>query len=104
MDDDENGGLFGIELDSEDESQVKEKDKVPRDFQSEEDFQNQRKDYKPKIEVGDVSFTTHSSFVVVLELTGAISALQKFGKSTNTQPHQTTKSNNSPCYRRAVFL
>jgi hypothetical protein len=49
---DENGGLFNIEVSSEDE--VDESGKVPRDFQSEEDFQRQRAQYKPKVEVGEV--------------------------------------------------
>jgi hypothetical protein len=56
MDVDESGGLFGIELGSEDESQVKDKDKVPRDFQSEKNFQIQRNEYKPRIEIGNVSY------------------------------------------------
>ena len=49
---DENGGLFNIEVNSEDE--VDESERVPRDFQSEEDFQRQRAAYKPKVEVGEV--------------------------------------------------
>jgi hypothetical protein len=49
---DENGGLFNIEVSSEEE--VDESGKVPRDFQSEEDFQRQRAQYKPKVEVGEV--------------------------------------------------
>jgi len=53
MDDDENGGLFNIEVSSEEEDL---EEKVPRDFQSEEDFQRVRAEYKPKIEVGEVSF------------------------------------------------
>ena len=54
MDDDENGGLFNIEVSSEEEDL---EEKVPRDFQSEEDFQRVRAEYKPKIEVGEVSFS-----------------------------------------------
>jgi hypothetical protein len=50
---DENGGLFNIEVSSEDEAET-EPEKVPRDFQSEEDFQRQRAAWKPKIEVGEV--------------------------------------------------
>lgn len=51
MDDDENG-LFNISL-SDDEEKV---EKVPRDFQSEEDFQKQRAEWTPTIETGQVSF------------------------------------------------
>jgi hypothetical protein len=50
---DDDGGLFNIEVSSEEES-VNENEKVPRDFQSEEDFQRQRAEWKPKIEVGEV--------------------------------------------------
>jgi hypothetical protein len=51
---DESGGLFNIEASS-DES-VDESEKVPRDFQSDEDFQKQRREWKAKNEVGEVSF------------------------------------------------
>jgi len=44
---DEDGGLFNIEVSSENE-------KVPRDFQSEEDFQRQRREWKVKVEKGEV--------------------------------------------------
>lgn len=51
--DDENG-LFSIEI-SEDESNKEAKEKtVPRDFQSEEDFERQRSEWKPKRENGEV--------------------------------------------------
>jgi hypothetical protein len=50
---DDDGGLFNIEVSSEDEA-GDEIEKVPRDFQSEEDFQRQRAGWKPKIEVGEV--------------------------------------------------
>jgi hypothetical protein len=50
---DEDGGLFNIEISSEDEAE-NESEKVPRDFQSEKDFQRQRAQWKPKIEVGEV--------------------------------------------------
>lgn len=52
--DDDDGGLFNIDVDD-CEISVKEEAKVPRDFQSEEDFQKQRKQWKPKVEVGEVS-------------------------------------------------
>lgn len=55
---DELGGLFNIDVDL-DDSDVAVKEevvKVPRDFQSEEDFQKQRREWKPKIEVGEVSW------------------------------------------------
>ncbi|KAL2073610.1 hypothetical protein VTL71DRAFT_10936 [Oculimacula yallundae] len=52
---DENGGLFNIEFDSEDERAAAEKEKkVPRDFQSEEDFQKVAREWKPKVESGDI--------------------------------------------------
>ena len=56
---DEDGGLFNIEVSSEDEA-VKE-EKVSRDFQSEDDFQRQKAEWKPKIEVGEVKFFICSS-------------------------------------------
>lgn len=46
-------GLFNIEVSSEDEAK-NESEKVSRDFQSVEDFQRQRAEWKPKIEVGEV--------------------------------------------------
>jgi len=49
---DENGGLFNIEVSSADESANEEK--VPRDFQSEEDYQRQRTTWRPKVETGEV--------------------------------------------------
>ncbi|CZT13021.1 uncharacterized protein RCO7_04273 [Rhynchosporium graminicola] len=52
---DDNGGLFNIEVNSEDERAADEREKkVPRDFQSEEDFQKQLKEWKPKVETGDL--------------------------------------------------
>jgi len=50
---DDDGGLFNIELSSSDES-VDVKEKAPRDFQSEDDFERQRKEWKPKIEAGEL--------------------------------------------------
>lgn len=50
---DEDGGLFNIEVSSDDEG-VNESEKVPRDFQSEEGFQRQRAEWKPKIEIGEL--------------------------------------------------
>jgi hypothetical protein len=50
---DESGGLFNIEVSS-DES-ASDSEKVARDFQSEEDFQKHRKEWKVKNEVGEVS-------------------------------------------------
>lgn len=50
--DDEDGGLFNIEVSS-DES-VNEPEKVPRDFQSEEDYQRQRREWKVTVEEGEV--------------------------------------------------
>jgi hypothetical protein len=45
-------GFLNIEISS-DES-VDETTKVPRDFQSEENFQKHRREWKPKNEVGEV--------------------------------------------------
>jgi len=50
---DEDGGLFSIELSTGDEG-PEEEEKIPRDFQPEEDFQRQRAEWKPKIEVGAI--------------------------------------------------
>ncbi|KAH7356634.1 hypothetical protein BKA65DRAFT_495105 [Rhexocercosporidium sp. MPI-PUGE-AT-0058] len=53
--DDENGGLFNIEFDSEDEKAAAEQEKkVPRDYQSEEDFQRQAREWRPKVERGEI--------------------------------------------------
>jgi hypothetical protein len=49
----DDSGLFNIEVSSGDEA-GNESEKVPRDFQSEEDFQRQRAEWKPKVEVGEV--------------------------------------------------
>jgi hypothetical protein len=46
-------GFFNIEISS-DES-IGEAKKIPRDFQSEDDFQKARQEWKPKNEVGEVS-------------------------------------------------
>ena len=55
---DESGGLFNIEVDEESGKDVDEteKVKVPRDFQSEEDFERQKREWRPKCEVGEVCF------------------------------------------------
>lgn len=50
---DESGGLFNIEAGS--GESVDESEKVSRGFQSEEDFQKQRREWKAKNEVGEVS-------------------------------------------------
>jgi hypothetical protein len=64
--DDEDGGLFNIEVSSEDEAE-NESEKVPRDFQSEEDFQRQRAEWKPKIELGEVRKPSVLYFLLPLE-------------------------------------
>lgn len=65
--DDEDGGLFNIDVSS-DES-TKESDKLPRDFQSEEDFQRQRAEWKPRIEVGEVCPATfHCDVRLIFEI------------------------------------
>ena len=53
---DQFGGLFSIDIDS--DACVQEYEKVPRDFQSEEDFLQQRKAWTPKNEVGEVGLWT----------------------------------------------
>ncbi|TVY55610.1 hypothetical protein LCER1_G003212 [Lachnellula cervina] len=56
-DDDEDGGLFNIQVSSADESANESvKVQVPRDFQSEEDFQRQRAAWRPNIESGEVLY------------------------------------------------
>ncbi|KAH8786102.1 hypothetical protein BGZ57DRAFT_788830 [Hyaloscypha finlandica] len=50
---DDDGGLFNIEVSSGNEA-GNESEKVPRDFQSEEDFQRQRAEWKPKVEAGEL--------------------------------------------------
>lgn len=55
----DDGGLFGISLDSSDESSTETQEsekKLPRDFQSEEDFQTVKTTYRPKVEIGEVCF------------------------------------------------
>lgn len=54
MDDDEDGGLFNIQISSSDES-ADEAPKAPRDFQSEKDFQQQKAAWRPKMEPGEVN-------------------------------------------------
>lgn len=57
---DESGGLFNIEVGSDEEREaIAREEKVPRDFQSEEDFQQVVKTWRPKVEVGEVSFYLH---------------------------------------------
>ncbi|KAI6714334.1 hypothetical protein JHW43_003148 [Diplocarpon mali] len=60
-DEDENGGLFNMDLalsdpeaDNENGQGREAEKKVPRDFQSEEDFQSQLRDWRPRVERGDV--------------------------------------------------
>jgi hypothetical protein len=50
---DDDGGLFNIQLSSGDEA-GNESEKLPRDFQSEEDFKRQRAEWRPVAEVGEV--------------------------------------------------
>lgn len=53
MDDDESG-LFSIEV-SPPPSPDNASEKLPRDHQSEADFQHQKAEWTPKVEVGEVS-------------------------------------------------
>lgn len=56
MADDDGDGVFGAEfgLDSDEETKVEEKEK--RTFQSEEDFRQQQRDWKPKLETREVTY------------------------------------------------
>ena len=63
---DDDGGLFNIEV-SFDEC-MNDSDKVPRDFQSEEDFQRQKKEWKPKVERGEASILFRELATVVVEM------------------------------------
>ncbi|KUJ11999.1 uncharacterized protein LY89DRAFT_738625 [Mollisia scopiformis] len=49
-----NGGLFSITLSSSDSDTSPTSPKLPRDFQSEADFQAILKTWKPKVETGDL--------------------------------------------------
>ena len=62
---DDDGGLFNIEVSSGNEA-GNESEKVPRDFQSEEDFQRQRAEWKPKVEAGEVKFPLLSSHFMLI--------------------------------------
>ncbi|PBP19372.1 hypothetical protein BUE80_DR009888 [Diplocarpon rosae] len=60
-DDEENGGLFNMDLalseteaENENGKSQEAAKKVPRDFQSEEDFQRQLREWRPKVERGDL--------------------------------------------------
>jgi hypothetical protein len=55
MEDD--GGLFSIDPSSSDESTKAEK--LPRDFQSEENFNTVKREWKPKAEGGEVTYSAH---------------------------------------------
>ena len=74
---DEDGGLFNIEVGS-DES-VNKSEKVPRDFQSEEDFQKQRKGWKPRIEMGGASIP------LLVDIVEIYSHLIRFGGASSYQ-------------------
>jgi hypothetical protein len=52
--DNEDGGLFNIEVSS--DEYVSPSERIPRDFQSEEDFERQRRGWEVKIEKGEVFF------------------------------------------------
>jgi hypothetical protein len=70
MDDEqENGGLFNISLDSDSDlerSTSTTEPKVPRDFQSEENFNQQLKAWRPKVEIGEVDSSFPPLSVVCL--------------------------------------
>ncbi|RDL38069.1 Uncharacterized protein BP5553_05502 [Venustampulla echinocandica] len=65
--DDEDGGLFNIHISSSDES-ADESPKVPRDFQSEKDFQQQKAAWRPKIEPGETNQNVESKLWKTLKL------------------------------------
>ncbi|CZR59723.1 uncharacterized protein PAC_09617 [Phialocephala subalpina] len=52
---DESGGLFNIEVGSDEEREaIAREERVPRDFQSEENFQQVLKTWRPKVETGEI--------------------------------------------------
>lgn len=53
---DSDGGLFNIAIDSDEEKRAKENEKkLPRDAQSEAEFSHHLITWKPKVETGEVS-------------------------------------------------
>lgn len=53
---DSDGGLFDIAIDSDEERRAKENEKkMPRDVQSEAEFYQHLKIWRPKVETGEVS-------------------------------------------------
>ena len=63
MDDEENS-LFNINVSSSDDETST--PKVPRDFQSEEDFQRQRAEWRAPIETGQVIYNLSLSFPLII--------------------------------------
>jgi len=54
-DDEDDGGFLAMDLGSSDIEEAEEpKAKVPRDYQSQEDYEAQKKSWKPTIETGEV--------------------------------------------------
>lgn len=66
---DESGGLFNIEVGSDEEREaIAREERVPRDFQSEENFQQVLKTWRPKVETGEV-YSIFLLLLLSLELT-----------------------------------
>lgn len=68
MDEQENGGLFNISLDSDsdlDKTSNSKEPKVPRDFQSEKNFKQQLKAWRPTVETGEVLLLPFSPLLVI---------------------------------------
>lgn len=53
---------MGLASDEEDAAAEEEK-KVPRDFQSQEDYEKQKAGWKPKVEKGEVSTVSHDLII-----------------------------------------
>ena len=54
MADEEENGFLCLGLDSEEEEGAEAEVKVPRDYQSQEDYERQKNEWKPKVERGEV--------------------------------------------------
>lgn len=90
---DEENDLFAIDIDSSSESSKEEKPskpQVPRDFQSEEDFQNQKIVWRAKFETGEVSlpcfFTLFSVLIFVSHLSPKPLPNPYMKEHTNNKP------------------
>ena len=89
---DEDGGLFAIEVSSDESAKASEK--IPRDFQSEEDFARQRREWKVKVEKGEVCYWYDMAFCrcsyTWIDLGDA--------QITNRQPNEAREPDDLACY------